>query len=150
MERNELEQELDEFRKKYPKWGKGKLRDIDEDLRQRQSYRNQDIFGHDRVLAFSELDQVDEEGKKTSFEPMEGQSIFNNSAEKNFQWRKVYEILNGFEAVIIFLLYDPFESERWTQEQVGDYFGVSQPAIAYLLEKTKKKLKKHPELLKLL
>ena len=133
------------------KWGKGELREIDEDLRQRRIERNNNNGIESKSVAyFSELTKVDTEGNRTYFEPTEDQSIFNNSDEKNFQWRKVYEILNGFEAVIIFLLYDPFESERWTQEQVGDYFGVNQSVIAYLLEKAKKKLKKYPELLKLL
>ena len=70
MDKKKLKEALKNFKKEHPEWDTGELRDIDEDLRQRHTYRGPDgKMKHVTVVNFSDLPPItDEERNEVPFE----------------------------------------------------------------------------------
>ena len=70
LNKKKLQEALKKFKKEHPEWGEGELRDIDEDLRQRHTYRDANgKMKHVTVVNFSDLPPItDEDGNEVPFE----------------------------------------------------------------------------------
>jgi len=144
IKEKELKKAEEEFKKNHPGWGRGELRDIDEDLRQRRTYRDgSGNFKHYTTVNFSDLDIEDEEGNLIPFEPETDKVSFMVQGDSLPKfWLPIYKKLEGLEAVFLFCAY------QWemTQEQIGNYFGVSRQYVTKLLKQAQEKIKNIKEL----
>ena len=94
---------------------------------------------HDTIVNFSDLDRVDKEGNFIPFEPTSEDNFLASSTSYPPKfWFEIYKKLTGLEAVVILCIY------QWemTQEQVGDYLGISQNYVSRHYKSAMKKLKK--------
>ncbi len=138
MDEEKLQRELEKFRREHPEWGKGELRDLDEDPRERFTYRKPDgSYGHDTILSYSDMPLEPDEEDTFEEDLSQDQNFFviHQTPDKGGDL-DFYRDLSGEEAVILFST-----MRDMTQEQLADYFAVSVGKINKLRKRAIEKIK---------